>query len=396
MSSQFDPNTHLAPYVEPEYRLSMKDLGLENAPAPTGVTAPFKLCTLEGVKALRRDLFRPEVLDRYMVHSDMTGNHCQLRGMASATARVVYDFWSAPETLAIVSKAAGCEVVPVFDLELGHVNIQVPKGMTRQQYAATLKEDPFASGAGHPANTSHESVAQNAETVSKRLQSSAPAEDAEPDMNNLVVGWHKDAYPIVAVLMLSDVSTMRGGETAIVRGDGSIIKAIGPEIGCAVVMQGGYIKHAALPCIGASERITMVTSFRPKNTAFRDVSNLRNIVTCSDWTELYDQWVQSRIGIVQDKLATYSRTLRERRRLLETMSSSDSTGRGGRPDLIAPTVDLAEFARVIDDVDDHLRRALAEMKPYDSDENPGFAWGRPAPLKMSITNTTFSQLIANL
>ncbi|CAD6906371.1 unnamed protein product [Tilletia laevis] len=394
MSSQFDPNVHLAPYVEPEYRLSMKELGLDDAPAnlsvyadptapttqaPVGVTAPFKLCTLEGVKALRRDLFRKEVLDRYMITSDMTGPHCQLRGMAAATARVVYDFWTAPETLAMVSKAAGCEVVPVFDLELGHVNIQVPSGMTRKQYLATLKEDPFAAGAIQLPHSPPTSPAENAKTSSKRLEAPPQVGQEEPDMNNLVVGWHKDAYPIVVVLMLSDVSTMRGGETAIVRGDGSIIKAIGPEIGCAVVMQGGYIKHAALPCIGASERITMVTSFRPKHTSFRDVSNLKNILTCSDWNELYDQWVQSRIELVQDKLATYSRTLRERRRALESKASSDSTTRGARPDLIGPTVDLVEFARLIDDVDDHLRRALGELKPYDSEENPGFVWGRPAP-----------------
>ncbi|KAK0537692.1 hypothetical protein OC835_001664 [Tilletia horrida] len=382
-ASGFDPNLHLAPYVEPEYRLSMKDLGLDDAPAPIGVTAPFKLCTLEGVKALRRDLFRPAVLERYLVHSSMTGPHAQLRGHAAETARVVYDFWTAPETLAMVSKAAGCEVMPVFDLELGHVNIQVPSGMSREAYSATLTDDPFAS--------------------STAVQGKAEAQaDEVVDLNNLVVDWHKDAYPIVCVLMLSDVSSMRGGETAIKRGDGSIIKALGPEIGCAVLMQGGYITHAALPCFGSAERITMVTSFRPRDAAlYRDVSNLRNITICSDWNELYDQWVASRIEIVQQKLARYQEMLQQRRRALERQAQAPAIGRV-KCDLVAPTVDLAEFARIIEDVDDHLRRALSEMKPYDSNENPGFVWGRPrrssssAVQRLTLQEESVPTLAANL
>lgn len=54
-------------------------------------------------------------------------------------------------------------------------------------------------------------------------------------------------------------SILQGGETAILKGDGSIARVIGPQLGSAVMMQGGYIKHAAMPCSGASERLTMVS-----------------------------------------------------------------------------------------------------------------------------------------
>lgn len=43
--------------------------------------------------------------------------------------------------------------------------------------------------------------------------------------------WHYDSYPLVAVTMLSDVSTMVGGETALIQGDGAVRKIQGPSLG---------------------------------------------------------------------------------------------------------------------------------------------------------------------
>lgn len=73
--------------------------------------------------------------------------------------------------------------------------------------------------------------------------------------------WHKDMVPVVCVLMLSDTSTMEGGETAIRTGDGSILKARGANIGGCVLMQGGLTEHSALRATNASERVSMVTSY---------------------------------------------------------------------------------------------------------------------------------------
>lgn len=56
-----------------------------------------------------------------------------------------------------------------------------------------------------------------------------------------------------------------------------------------VMMQGGYIEHCALPCHGARERITMVTSFRPKGKIVSDMSHLKTIRSCSNSFEVYDQ-----------------------------------------------------------------------------------------------------------
>lgn len=72
---------------------------------------------------MRSDVFQPSVIQDHLVFSKMSGPHCQLRGMASTHAKFVHDFWKSPEVLAAVSKAAGCDLVPVFDYELGHVNV---------------------------------------------------------------------------------------------------------------------------------------------------------------------------------------------------------------------------------------------------------------------------------
>lgn len=64
---QFDPEKHLN-YIPPKARYSFTELGLEkphNAP-DLCYTEPFQLLSEEGVRVMRRELFRKEFLDRYM------------------------------------------------------------------------------------------------------------------------------------------------------------------------------------------------------------------------------------------------------------------------------------------------------------------------------------------
>lgn len=163
---------------------------------------------------------------------------------------------------------------------------------------------------------------------------------------------------------------MIGGETAVRLGSGELFKARGPALGSCVMMQGGYISHAALPCrphpslkgadarAAVNERITMVTSFR-KRSAFgwRDVSNLENIRSCSNWNELYAQWVTSRVSILEEKLGGFRRLLEARRRDVE----AEHGLAGG---LQRPVVSMQEFEALKRDMEDHLERALQEMLPY--------------------------------
>ena len=67
--------------------------------------------------------------------------------MAPHAARFVHDFWTSPAVLAAVSEAAGEDLVPVFDYELGHTNIQVPAGLDRREYTYSLSHDPYDKSA---------------------------------------------------------------------------------------------------------------------------------------------------------------------------------------------------------------------------------------------------------
>jgi hypothetical protein len=86
-----------------------------------------------------------------------------------------------------VSRIAGVDLVPVMDYEIGHINISVPGSKSDADQIV----------------------------------------DDEDDKDS-VVGWHKDSYPFVCVLMMSDTTGMIGGETALRTGTGAIKKVRGP------------------------------------------------------------------------------------------------------------------------------------------------------------------------
>lgn len=145
------------------------------------------------------------------------------------------------------------------------------------------------------------------------------------------------------------------------------------------MMQGGYIEHCALPCHGAREQITMVTSFRAKGKIFRDMSNLKTIRSCSNSFEMYDQvshveekaslsfmhelinlpcqFVHSRLDVVQGALDIYRRRLKNSRNIIE-----DTYGRRGG--LKRPTVDLSEFESIVTVINDTLSNAHNQMSEF--------------------------------
>jgi hypothetical protein len=71
-----------------------------------------------------------------------------------------------------------------MDYEIGHINLSVPR--EKRQHNSTLDDDA-------------------------------------------IVGWHRDSYPFVCVLMMSDTTGMVGGETALRTGNGEIKKVRGPQ-----------------------------------------------------------------------------------------------------------------------------------------------------------------------
>jgi hypothetical protein len=117
----------------------------------------------------------------------------------------VYDAWKSPETLAIVSKIAGVELVPQMDFEIAHINISMQSEEQKRETLAAIAE-------------------KNSREADEGV-SGCPWEDDKP-----IVDWHTDSYPFVCVTMLSDCTNMIGGETALRTGNGEVMKVRGPQM----------------------------------------------------------------------------------------------------------------------------------------------------------------------
>ncbi|KAM0283253.1 hypothetical protein ACHAQH_002547 [Verticillium albo-atrum] len=183
-----------------------------------------------------------------------------IRAMGTAIAPFTYDAWNSPEVLAKISEVAGIELVPVFDIDVGNVNISFDN-----QTCST--------------------------TVNPASDDDIPA-----------FAWHYDSFPFVCVTMLSDCEGMIGGETAIRTPKGEVLKVRGPSMGTAVVLQGRYIEHQALKALGGSERITMVTSFRAKSPFVRDESVLTGVRGISNLSDLYTQYTEYRLEMLEERI----------------------------------------------------------------------------------------------
>jgi hypothetical protein len=154
----------------------------------------------------------------------------------------------------------------MMDYEISHVNLSVK---TEDQKNAELAEyDPKTYG------------------CATKTDSGDDTSDDDEALSKPVVGWHRDSYPFVCVLMLSDTKDMIGGETCLRNGKGKLVKIAGPQMGSAVVLQGRYIDHVALRALGSKERITAVTSYRPKDPLVKDDSILTTVRPVSELSEL--------------------------------------------------------------------------------------------------------------
>ncbi|KAJ4387447.1 hypothetical protein N0V93_008039 [Gnomoniopsis smithogilvyi] len=275
LEETFDPSRHLR-FAPPSKIHSMEELGFDRdiGVSPVAVSEPFPLFSQEAVARFREEVLSDEVRNNFKVSSNLA--HCQLRGFADKCAPFIYETWNNPEVLRIISGIAGIELVPAMDLDISHINLSL----------------------------------QDQDTVAEERHA---VQDSEDDDKNALVGWHKDSYPFVCVVMLSDCSQMMGGETALRTGTGEILKVRGPHMGCAVVLQGRYIEHQALRTLGGAERITMVTSFRPKDPFARDDTVLTTIRPITNLVELYAQYGEYRLGILEERIRAEVKKIREAR-----------------------------------------------------------------------------------
>ncbi|RDW62988.1 uncharacterized protein DSM5745_10099 [Aspergillus mulundensis] len=268
----FDASKHLN-FQPPKTIYTMEQIGLEgHGISPHAASDPFPLFTKEAIAQMRAEIFDENVLAECQYSS--TFNKHMIRGMGSARAPFTYDAWKSPEVLARISEVAGMDLIPSIDFEIANINISI-----RDENSNTEKTLTLMSG----------------------------KEDELP-----AVAWHYDSFPFVCVTMLSDCTDMVGGETALRTPSGEIMKVRGPAMGTAVVLQGRYIEHQALKASGGRERISMVTCFRPKSPLIKDETVLVGVRGISDLSELYTQYTEYRLEILEERIRDRLRKERER------------------------------------------------------------------------------------
>ncbi|KZF25150.1 hypothetical protein L228DRAFT_227093 [Xylona heveae TC161] len=335
---QFDPARHLE-FSPPSTILPMKDLGYDStALSPVAVTEPFPLLSHEGVLQHRRELFSDDVLDNCLSHT--YPGSVQLRGMAPRYAPFIHQFWHSPELLKIVSDLAQVELVPAMDYEISHANVQLgPGGID------AVRKTPIEP----PAATATEENGDSEE--------SAPVEN--PDRKEEIIKWHKDSHPWVCVVMLSDARHMVGGETELLKADGSSLKVRAPQMGGAVLLQGRYITHTAIPATNMPERITIVTSFRPKDPMLLDETTNANVRNKSQLSELYYQWTTYRLEVLAERARLTLASLQERYR--ENVKKADAQGEEGFCRM--ETINVPEMEKWANEQMKYLQQTLYEMRP---------------------------------
>ncbi|RBQ80659.1 hypothetical protein FVER14953_09549 [Fusarium verticillioides] len=259
---EFDAKKHVN-FEFPKRTYTMKEWGYENlGVSPIAASDPFSLFTEAAVKQVRRELLSENVLRACQYASTFTKN--QIRGYTQKQAPFAHALWKSPEVQQAVSKVAGIGLVHAFEYEIGHCNLLFSDGEDEKKGAS----------------------------------------------DNVGFSWHYDSFPFVCVTMLSDCSDMKGGETAVLKGDAEVLKVRGPTMGTAVILQGRYVQHAALKAIG-KERISFITAFRPKSPFVKDEMVLTGSRPISNQSELVYDYCTYRADVLEIRFREHAKKLRE-------------------------------------------------------------------------------------
>ncbi|CAI7604237.1 unnamed protein product [Penicillium pancosmium] len=337
--AKFNAKQHLA-YSPPSNTLQMKDLGQNPTEiSPVASTEPFPLLSHDAILQHRREIFSGDVLDNCMHHT--RPGSVQIRGMAPRYASFIHEFWHSPEVLKIISDNAGVDLIPAMDYEISHTNVQLGPG-----------------GLDAVRNTPLEPPAATEEAISE-FEKAKPQTRAVTDQTRPIIEWHRDSHPFVCVVMLSDARHMIGGETELKKADGSTLKVKAPQMGCAVILQGRYITHTAAPAANMPERVTIVTSFRPRNPTLLDETTNSNVRNKSHLTELYFQWTTYRLDVLAQRAHIAAKELREMYE--KNVNASEPEGKKGLCQV--ETVDVNAVEAWVEVQMKYMKETLHEMRP---------------------------------
>lgn len=109
------------------------------------------------------------------------------------------------------------------------------------------------------------------------------------------------------------------------------------------------------------ERVTIVTSFRPRDPTLPDETTNANIRNKSHLTELYYQWTTYRLDVLAERARIAATALRER--YAKAIEESGAEGKPG--DCRVETVNVAEVEKWANEQILYIQQTLHEMRPLD-------------------------------
>lgn len=398
---KFEPFVHLQYYASQQgkdnydatRRLTLSQLGISQETATKrgaisniGVSDPFPLFTQEAIDIMRNEVLQRETFLKYARYSfnSTSGMDCCIRGYVKTTNKdgansgtttdanveldmincpFIYEAWTHPETMRLISQMAGVELEVVMDYEIAHVNVSLKS-------EAEAEEERMAHSLSKKCEQEEEKEEEedvaNPVDIHRKQTGARSMSETNGDDIKAVVGWHYDSYPFVCVLMLSDTTEMIGGETCLRMGHentstsplssdaenssfGKVAIIPGPKLGSASVLQGRLIQHIAPQPRGLSERITMVTSYRARNPELQDTSILSTVKPevnfGSRYNDFYPEWVRYRCDLMCEKL---------------NLAKEKCVTKDGK-------FDKAEAKKRLQEVEMYLRKTYEEMEVTDAE-----------------------------
>lgn len=107
------------------------------------------------------------------------------------------------------------------------------------------------------------------------------------------------------------------------------------------------------------ERVTIVTSFRPKNPLLVDDTTNANIRNKSHHSELYYQWTTYRLDVMAQRAQLAAQALRERYE--KNVAENDPEGKAGLCKV--ETVNVEEVKKWSEEMIKYINDTLYEMRP---------------------------------
>lgn len=111
------------------------------------------------------------------------------------------------------------------------------------------------------------------------------------------------------------------------------------------------------------ERITIVTSFRPRDPLLLETSSLMNVRNKSGLSELYYQWTSYRLRLLGERFRLEAERLDKVQREVVTETEK------GSGNYRTEVVDLAGLQLWMDEQMDYMKRTIFEMRPVTAQDS---------------------------